>query len=86
MKTHRKRQLPFDKYLSVQCILVKTFAYWCTYCLFLQRKYLLRYQCLNVKSIFVFINILHTISTLIHFVTIDYAVLLYTLLGQTACI
>ena len=43
-------------------------------------------QCLNVKSIFVLINMLHTISTLIHFVTLDYAVLLHILLGQTACI
>ena len=32
------------------------------------------------------INMLHTISTLIHFVTLDYAVLLHILLGQTACI
>ena len=51
-----------------------------------QWENLLRYQCLNVKSIFVFIIMLHTISTLIHFVTFNYAVLLHILLGQTACI
>ena len=85
MKT-QKAAMTFWQILVCQCILIKTCAYWCTYCLFLQWENLLRYECLNVKSINVFMNMLHTISSLIHFVTFDYSVLLHILLGQTACI
>ena len=61
--------MTFWQIIVCQCILIKTCAYWCTYCLFLQWENLLRYECLNVKSINVFMNMLHTISSLIHFVT-----------------